>query len=108
MPGSRRRFITLQRPVVTRDSFGSVISTWVDVDRVWAGLTEQRGKERFVPGAAVVVALRYATFDIAYRADVSELWRMIYDGKVWGILGIAEVGRRRSTQLICQSDGRSP
>ena len=50
------RIITIERPVIIRDTFGSEISAWATLDTVWAGKRETSGDERFVPAANVTVA----------------------------------------------------
>ena len=52
MPGPMNRNITLERMATTRDlKYGSWVSTWVKVDRVWAELVEQKPSERYLEGS---------------------------------------------------------
>ena len=34
--------------------------------------------------------------------------RVIYDGLIWNIVGIAEIGRRAGLKLFCQTDVDRP
>ena len=55
-------------------------------------------------------AWRSATPPCAYDGadDVQETSRVVYDGFPWDIKGIAELGRRRELELICQTDVHRP
>ena len=69
------RIISLEEPVISRDTFGSSITTWAPLTQVWAEKLERKGKERFVNDANKVVATRAATWRIRYMPGVTELMR---------------------------------
>ena len=96
--------IAIERPVITRDDFGSAMSTWTKLDDVWASFESLSAKERFEAGSNRVVAVREGRFTIRWRADVDELCRVVYDSMAWGIRGIAEVGYRKGLILHCAAD----
>lgn len=101
------RLVTLQAPVVVRDSdYGSEQITWIDYDQVWAGITEQAqaeatDQERRLLTASAVIRLRW-------RTDVLPTHRLVDDqGRTWEITGITAAGRRREAlDLACQAYGQ--
>ena len=102
------RIVELQERRVTRDSFGGEIESWSEIDKVWANVDQTGVSENFQNDASRKVALRNSTFRIRWRNDVQETSRVVYDGFPWDIKGIAELGRRRELELICQTDVHRP
>lgn len=98
---ARDQIITLQVPETFADGIGGVLKSWVDVGRaarVWAAVTIPRGKEMMEDGR--LNARQTATFEIIYRADLSELNRIIWQGEAWDIRNIQRLGGRRMTLVI--------
>ena len=101
------RIITVERPVETRGSFGSVVTTWETLTEVWARKTAAKsGKERFAAGSNRRLTTRAATFTVRYRTDLSELMRVVdEERRVWNIIGLAVVGNLQFHDVICQYHG---
>ena len=103
--GRLNRLIEIQRKVITRDPrFGSEVETWVKLDTVWAHVNQTGVSEDFDNDAHRAIPLRNATIRIRWRDDVKETSRVVYDGFLWDIKGIAELGYRRELDLFCQTD----
>ena len=102
------RIVELQARRVTRDSFGSEVVSWSEIEKVWANVKQTGTSEDFENDAGRAVALRNATIRIRWRGDVQETSRVVYDGFPWDIKGIAELGYRRELELICQTDVYRP
>ena len=102
------RIVELQSRTVTRDSFGGEIESWSEIDKVWAAVNQTGVSENFQNDASRKVALRNSTIRIRWRGDVQETSRVVFDGFPWDIKGIAELGRRRELELICQTDVNRP
>ena len=103
------RIVELQSRTVTRDPiYGSEIVSWSEIDKVWANVHQTGVSENFENDANRKIALRNSTFRIRWRDDVQETSRVVYDGFPWDIKGIAELGRRRELELICQTDVHRP
>ena len=102
------RIVELQERRVTRDTFGSEVVSWAEIEKVWAHVNQTGTSEDFENDANRAVALRNATIRIRWRSDVQETSRVVYDGFPWDIKGIAEVGRRRELELLCQTDVHHP
>ena len=102
------RIVELQERRVTRDNFGSEVVSWSEIEKVWANVKQTGTSEDFENNADRDVALRNATIRIRWRSDLQETSRVVYDGFPWDIKGIAEVGRRRELELLCQTDVHHP
>ena len=107
-PQQLDRIITIQQRTVTRDSFGGEIVKYADLDTVWANVKQTGTSENFENDASRKVALRNSTIRIQWRDDLDETSRVVYDGYVWDIEGIAEIGHRRELELFCQTDVHRP
>ena len=84
------RIVQLQRRSVSRDNFGSEIEEWSEVAKVWASVNQTGTSEDFKNDANRNLALRSARITIRWRPDVTELWRLLYNGLIWAIEGLAE------------------
>ena len=102
------RIISIEKPTVARDSFGSEILTWGELAEVWASVNQTGVSEKFVNDANRELALRTAQITIRWLPDIEEDMRVIYDGLIWDIEGIAEIGRREGLNLFCQTDVDRP
>lgn len=92
------RRITLQRFATAQDPTGDVIETWVDLAEVWAAVEPLGGLERLQ--AAQLTASIDTRFTIRYRPDLTAaLHRIRYDGKLYDIVAVIELGRREGLQL---------
>jgi SPP1 family predicted phage head-tail adaptor len=97
--GKLDRRITIQRKSVTESGSGEPIETWADLATVWAQARPLRGDERFATRQLVGTAVM--TFHIRYRGDlaITVKDRISYDGKLWDILDVREVGRHVVTEI---------
>ena len=106
---SLNRVVTLQRQKTARDSFGGEVLSFVDVEDLWAHVNVTGVSENFDNNASREIPLRNGEFSIRWRADVSEIDRVIHAGLAWDIKGIAEIGFRRGLRLYVQTDAsRTP
>lgn len=88
--------ITLQRYTETPDGIGGVTETWADLattPKVWANVKPRLGRENMAEGRMTATLL--STFTIRYRADVTELDRIIWKGEPWNIRRIMRVSQRQ-------------
>ena len=102
------RIVVLQALTVVRDSSGSEIESFVEIDKAWARVEQTGTSENFKNDARRRIPLRNATFRIRWRAGIEETGRVVYDGLAWDIKGIEEIGRRRELLLHCQTDASRP
>lgn len=93
-----RRLQIFRKSVAESDS-GEPVETWALLATVWAQQRPNRGAERFT--ARQLVGEAVMTFHIRYRADLAMTVqdRLEYEGKVWDIEDIRELGRRVGTEI---------
>ena len=85
--------VTLQRPVITQDSLGDKIITWVNEGEYWADIRPISGKEdRLHEGRRAIVT--HQVF-LRYRADIKENWRISYEGRYMQIHAVLNVGEEK-------------
>jgi SPP1 family predicted phage head-tail adaptor len=96
--GRMDRLITVLAHTVARNAFGEPISTWSELDDVWARWEQTGGRELIASMA------RFAGVDarvtIRFRSDVTVANRIVYDSTVWEIVNRTEIGRREGLELI--------
>lgn len=98
LAGKLDRRVTIQRKQVTRDDFGGEVIAWAEVCTVWARIIPLRGSERFV--AQQEQADRDARVQMRWWPGITPAMRVIYEGRVWDIEAVAELGRRDGLELL--------
>ena len=99
--------VTIQARSVATDAMGQDTITWVDVATVWAQCHAVRGREFFA--AAQVQQEQTVKMRIRWRADVSTMNRVVWEGRAHDVTGVVPVGRRDMLELMCLQgvkDGR--
>ena len=100
--GELDRRITLQRATTAPNGFNEPVESWTDLATVWAQQRPDRGAERFA--AQEIVGRAVMTFHIRYRTDVRTTDRILYQGRIWNILDVREVGRRVVTAIVAVTE----
>lgn len=95
--GDLDRQITIEAPTETPNAIGEPIQTWSVFVTVWAKVAPVRGRERFT--ADQVAAEADTIFRIRWLVGVTEKMRVSYDGRLYDITYIAELGRREGMEL---------
>lgn len=90
------RKITIESATETLNTANELIKTWSTFASVWAKKTDTGGSEKF---NGAVVAMMSTNFEIRYLSGLTEKMRIKYDGGIYSIIGIVEIGRREG-QLI--------
>ena len=102
--GKRRHLITIQEKTVTVDTeYGGTTTTWTDFARVMAAARMSRGRELVAAQAARSEMV--GTFNIAYRAGVTQDMRIIYAGKAHNITAVVDINEQRRELDIMVSTG---
>jgi SPP1 family predicted phage head-tail adaptor len=92
-PGDLDRLIELQTRTVSDTDYGHRQETWVTVATLWAKV--QQGKVTEQTRNSDEIAIERIKFTIRYRSNLSNLWRIVYQGRIYKIIGAPqEVGRR--------------
>jgi len=97
--GTLDRRIVIEQRTDTRDGSGDPVAAWTVLATVWAAHEPLTGKEQFE--AHQVNAERPSKFVIRYRAGVDESMRVNWDGDLYDITSIVEIGRRDGLEFSC-------
>lgn len=105
--GNLDQRVTIQARAEVTDAMGQATITWQDVATVWAQCQAVRGREFFA--AAQVQQEQTIKVRMRYRADVSTMHRLLWEGRAHDITGVVPVGRKDMLELMCLQgvkDGR--
>lgn len=91
------RLISIERAVITTDPFGGDSYVWSELAEVWAEVKPISDGERW--RAAQVLASVTTRFRIRWGAGVKVTDRIIYDGLVYDIAAVKEIGRREGQEI---------
>jgi len=96
--GTLRRRIRIEQATTSADAYGEPIKIWGVLDQVSAEVLPLTVSEQF--RAQQINREITLKMHIHYRADVTELMRILYDGDYYDIHGITEVGFREGLELL--------
>jgi SPP1 family predicted phage head-tail adaptor len=99
--GKLDRRITIEQATQGVGPFGEPVETWAALATVWANAYAGSGKE-FV-AARQINAEVSMQFQIRWIADLSTTMRILYDGKYFDIVDIAEVGRHERLNIFAKA-----
>lgn len=104
--GSRRRFITIEKPLDVKQANASVKTTWTVFKQLWASIETLKSFER------TAVAATWPTADckigMRYIDGVENTMRIVYGDKIYSIFGIDNVDmRNRELFLTCQTGSKA-
>lgn len=94
-----RRVTLLKWQETGRDAMNTPIEGWAAVATVWAQQRPERGGERFA--AAQIAGARVMTFHVRYRTDIGVKDRISYEGQIFEISDVRELGRRVVSEIDC-------
>lgn len=101
--GRMDRRITIERRADVQDAAGEPVPGWDLVAERWAQKRDVRGRERFA--AEQEIGEETAVFVIRWLAGIDSSMRIRHDGKVYGIVGLAEIGRREGLEITATAQG---
>jgi SPP1 family predicted phage head-tail adaptor len=99
--GPLDRFITIQNRTITRNAQGADLEAWGTFAQVWASKKDYRGEEFF--SAQKENAQIETMWRIRYLTGLKSEMRISYDGKLYDILQISELGRREGFELLTKA-----
>lgn len=99
--GRLDRRITLQHRTTSRDSFGQEVETFTAYATVWASKLDTRGREAIA--SEQKFAENSSVFQIRHMEGVLRTDRIVYGSEVYNIRQIAEVGRRRTLDILADA-----
>jgi len=96
------RRLTIQERVMSKDSAGGRVESWVDAFKVWAQLLADKGSEGTVADAERGEQVR--RFKIRHQATLkASTHRVLYKLKFYDIEGIEEEGINDRQILTCRA-----
>jgi SPP1 family predicted phage head-tail adaptor len=99
--GRLRHRVTIQAETATADAGGGYAATWADVATVWARIEAMAGRELVLGGVIRGDASHRVT--MRYRSGVSPDSRLVYDGRVFDVLSVANTEERDEVlTLMCR------
>lgn len=97
--GKLDRRVTVQERVTTKDQMNHDLITWTNRGTFWAGVKYSGGKD--TQEGKQRVEVDRATFTFRYNSAFSTTDRIIFDGGVYDVHSIDELGRREGLRLTC-------
>lgn len=94
------RILIIERESTVQDAYGTPTSTWTTVATVRAQRVDMSAKDFLRADGEGSEAL--AVFRIRWRPDLTVEDRVTTDGRTFDIIGIIELGRRRTLELRCR------
>ena len=104
--GQNRNFVRIEIPVPTKDKFSAVTVEWQLFNKVWASIEFIKAFEK----VAVAASWPTATNNISFRyiKGLLPTMRIVFEDKVYSILGINDVDlRHREVVCICESGAKA-
>lgn len=99
--GRLRHRVTIQAETATTDAGGGYASAWADVATVWARLEAMEGRELVLGGVIRGDASHRVT--MRYRAGVTPDNRIVYDGRVFDVVSVANLEERdEALRIMCR------
>lgn len=101
--GAMDRLIAVERNTgATVDALGAPVEVWATFVELWATVIPIRGTEVYA-SARQTVGTRVARFITHFRSDVAITDRINFDGDIWDIVSIAEIGRREALEITAEA-----
>lgn len=106
--GVKDRRITLETKTVSRNGVGDEVETWATVSTLWAQRVEgSKVAERFAANQtfATVTTIFKVGYWPAYGLISPDTHRIVFDARIYNILGALEIGRKDGVELLCVARG---
>jgi len=96
--GALNRLIAIEKNTPTRAASGAPVEAWSSFASVWANKRDIGAAEGFTAGRDLARVV--SEFTIRYLADVTTAMRISYDGDLYDIEGVREIGRRVGLTIV--------
>ena len=91
------RYITIEQSTTTKDAVGAPTTNYELVSCVWASMFIRSVDSRFMTEGTLPVST--TEWMIRYRDDVDIKCRIVYDGNIYKILSVEQVGRKEALKI---------
>jgi SPP1 family predicted phage head-tail adaptor len=99
--GELRQRVTLQQEVPATDGAGGYGLVWADIVTLWAKVEPLTGRER-VAARKIEESVTHRIL-LRRRRDVTAAMRIFYDGRLFNIRTVRDLGERdRFTELLAE------
>ena len=105
--GKLDRRITIERATLTLNDYGERAETWTTLATVWAEISYRGGGNESIQSDQVY-AVQRVRFIIRYSSTVSDVRpsdRVSYNGQLYQIEAVQEIGREQGLRLVTTSTG---
>lgn len=99
--GELDRPISIERGTITTSDLGTQVATWSSIGTVWAKFTPIADSEKFAGGE--LAASADCRFLIRHGMGVTPRDRIIFEGYIYSIVGVKEVGRKLGQEITARS-----
>jgi SPP1 family predicted phage head-tail adaptor len=104
--GKFDRLVTLQEPQpAPADQFGGAGQEQLFKDVAQVRAEQKPGTDVEAVQADQLTAVQQSTWQMRYRADVVPTWQLVYNGAVYAITGVQEIGRKAGLILTTYRRG---
>lgn len=98
--GKLDRKVALQIKTGTKDAYGQPDENWVTQSTVWCEKIDVVRAATLLDSTAGQETTKFVSrFIIRYRTDIDGTWRLLFEGRVYEISQIAEIGRREGLEI---------
>lgn len=101
--GRMRHIVALQSKAMSTDDYGGQVETWSTFATVWAEVQPLRGRELLAAQAAQGETT--VRFVLRYLATVDQADRIVWDGKIYNVRDVIDVGGMRRELHIMAATG---
>jgi SPP1 family predicted phage head-tail adaptor len=101
-PGKFTERVQILAPTNTQGASGEAIITWGDYGTRWAKVELLGGTE--LTKSDVILPLSRAKFTFRYNEDITEAYRLVWNGQTWDISNINVVGRKAFLEIMADSN----
>lgn len=107
--GNLDRRIAITRRTGGVNAFNEPVDIWETVTTIWASETPISDGERLRAGETLAQkASRFVVRYSAITATITPIDRISYEGKVWDINGVKEIGRREGFEITATARADTP
>lgn len=102
-PGRFDRKISIEHYTTTKNKFGETVKTWALFAEAWAGTKGQSSKEVFQNDQ--LQNINTLIFNTRFLPGITSKMRIIFEGQIFNIRGVQEIGRRKGLQIVGEDSG---